>query len=168
MQIELEEAGESDARLIQSLLDAYLGELSTHRDIAVGATDSASYRYLDAYWSEPGRHAFLIRAGGLVVGFAFVRGPISTKCAVHELSEFYVKPESRRLGVGRRAVGAIWSRFPGEWELQVHARNSAAIRFWASRTAAEANSRPQVHEVQARDGERIQFNFRVEKRPTPQ
>ena len=62
-------ANGSDGSLIESLLDEYLRELSNHRDVPSGATDSASYPYLGAYWSEPGRHAFLIRCGGHAVGF---------------------------------------------------------------------------------------------------
>ncbi len=162
MPIELATASGSDVRLIESLLDDYLRELSSHRDLPVGATDSASYPYLDAYRSEPGRHAFIIQCRGRAVGFALIRDPASTGSAVHQLAEFYIKPESRRLGVGRRAVLAIWKRFPGQWELQVHARNSAAVQFWASCVAAATSEPPHVREVQAKDGRRVQFNFHVE------
>jgi predicted acetyltransferase len=65
------------------MLDRYLSELSGHREVPVGATDSASYPYLDAYGSEPGWHAFLIRSGEQAVGFAFIRDPASTGSAAH-------------------------------------------------------------------------------------
>ncbi len=162
MPLELAAVSGSDARLIESLLDDYLCELSSHRDVPVGATDSASYPHLDAYWSEPGRYAFIIQCRGRAVGFALIRGPASTGSAVHQVAEFYIKPESRRLGIGRRAALAIWERFPGQWELQVHARNSAAMQFRATCAEAEASEAAQVREVQASDGRRIQFNFRVE------
>ena len=162
MQVELAAAGRSDARLIESLLDDYLRELSTHREMPVGATDSDSYPYLGAYWTERGRHAFIIRCSNRAVGFALVRDPTSTESAVHELSEFYIKPESRRLGIGHRAVRAIWKWFPGNWELQVHARNSAAVQFWRSCIEAATGQTPQAREVQASDGRRVQFNFDVE------
>ena len=161
MSIQLAEVRQSDAWLVEPMLDDYLRELSSHREVPVGPTDSASYPYLDAYWSEPGRHAFLIRSNGRPVGFALIRDPRSTDSALHQLAEFYIEPESRRLGIGRRAAAAIWQRFPGQWEVQVHARNSAAVQFWASCVEAEAGQAPQVHEVQALDGRRIQFNFRV-------
>ena len=162
MQTELVVAGSSDADLINSLLDEYLLELGSYQDIPSGATISASYPYLDSYWAEPGRHAFIIQYGGHSVGFALIRDPASTKSAVYQLAEFYIKPESRRLGVGRRAVFAILKRFPGQWELQVYTRNSAAVQFWESCLEAVASEPPQVREVQGRDGRRIQFRFSIE------
>jgi predicted acetyltransferase len=161
--IRLAEAGQSDACLIEPMLDDYLRELSRHREVPIGATEAASYPYLEAYWSEPGRHAFLIRSDRGVVGFAFIRDPSSTGSAEHQLAEFYIKPESRRLGIGRRAAAAIWQRFPGQWELQVHARNSAAVQFWTSCAEAEASGTLQVHEIQGPDGRRIQFGFQIEQ-----
>jgi predicted acetyltransferase len=159
--IELKATSASDSRLIEALLDGYLRELSRHRDVPVGATNAASYPYLDTYWAEPGRHAFIIESDGQAAGFALVRGPASTGSAVHQLAEFYIKPESRRLGIGRRAMSEIWRRFPGQWELQVHARNSAAAQFWSACAETETGEAPQAREVHARDGRRIQFSFRV-------
>lgn len=159
--IEIAEASRSDARLIEALLDEYLRELSEHREVAVGATDSASYPYLDAYWSERGRHAFLVRQGGRIVGFALVRSPGSTGSDTHQLAEFYVEPQSRRCGIGRHAVLAIWERFPGRWELQVHARNTVAVRFWSSCAQLAAIGPIRVRAVRSEDGQRMQLNFSV-------
>ena len=162
MQTELVVADSSDADLINSLLDEYLLELGSHRDMHSGAIISTSYPYLDAYWSEPGRYAFIIQRGGYSVGFALIRDPTSTKSAVYQLAEFYIKPENRRLGIGRRAVRAILKRFPGQWELRVHTRNSAAVQFWESCLKAVVGELLQRREVQGRDGRRIQFHFSVE------
>ena len=163
MSIQLAEVTQADACLVESMLNDYLSELSMHREVPVGAIDAASYPYLNAYRTERGRHAFIIRSDGDAVGFAFIRGPDSTGSREHQLAEFYVKPESRRLAIGRRAAVAIWQRFPGPWELQVHAQNSAAVLFWHACTEAAASEAPQVHDLQAPDGRRIQFNFQVER-----
>ena len=161
MQTELVVAGSSDADLINSLLDEYLLELGSYRDVPSGTTTSAPYPYLDAYWSEPGRYAFIVQYGGRSVGLALIRDPTSTQSVVYQLAEFYIKPESRRLGIGRRAVCAILKRFPGQWELQVHTRNSAAVQFWESCLETVASEPPQVREVRGRDGRHIQFHFSV-------
>ena len=161
MQTELVVAGSSDADLINSLLDEYLLELGSYREVPSGTTTSAPYPYLDAYWSEPGRHAFIIQHGGHSVGFALIRDPTSTKSAVYQLAEFYIKLESRRLGIGRRAVRTILKRFPGQWELQVHTRNSAAVRFWESCLEPVTSELPQRREIQTRNGWHIQFHFSV-------
>src|SRR5262249_564462 len=82
-------------------------------------------------------------------------------------AEFYVKPGSRRLGCGRDAIASIWRRYPGAWELQVHARNVAGLRFWASCIAPCADDPPDVKEIKAEDGRRIQFNFCIAIRGNP-
>jgi hypothetical protein len=49
MSTELVEAKAEDAGVIAALLDDYLREIARHREVAVGATDSASYPYPNAY-----------------------------------------------------------------------------------------------------------------------
>jgi len=160
MGIDLCEARLGDRGIIAALLDDYLRELADYREIAVGATDAASYSYLDAYFAESGRHAFIIRREGTAVGFALIRDPTSTG-RVWQVAEFYITPASRRVGIGRDAIASIWCRFPGAWELQVHARNIAALRFWTSCAEGWGQEAPQVIEVEAEDGKRFQFNFCV-------
>lgn len=157
----------SDARLgdrdsIAGLLDDYLQELAQQREVAVGATDSRSYPYLDAYFSESGRRPFLIRREGKLAGFALIRDPTSTG-RFWEVAEFFITPTSRRKGVGRDAIELIWRRFPGSWELQVHARNTASLRFWTSCIEASAKGAPQLTEIETEDGKRFQLDFRVER-----
>ena len=162
MQVDVTNATRADVELIAALLDTYLRELSSHSEVPVGATDAASYPYLDAYWAEPGRHAFLIRVQGRVVGFALIRTPTSTGSGAYELAEFYIRPESRRLGIGRSAAQRIWQLFPGFWEVQVHARNRGAIQFWSTCARhAACDATIAYQEFQAPDGRRLQLNFAV-------
>jgi hypothetical protein len=103
MIVDLGEARLEDREILARMLDDYLHELAAHRERAVGATNSRDYPYLDAYFSESGRHPFLIRQQGSVVGLALIRSPASTG-AVWEMAEFY--PEDRcplwrgRVGLG--------------------------------------------------------------------
>ena len=60
LSVDLREARLGNREVIAALLDGCLDELADHRDLAAGATDSRSYPYLDAYFSEPGRYPFLI------------------------------------------------------------------------------------------------------------
>jgi predicted acetyltransferase len=161
MNTELVAASISDRPILVRLLDRYLRELSAHREVAVGVTESYNYPYLDGYFQESGRHAFLFRRDDETVGFALIRAPESTG-RVWQVAEFYVEPKSRRCGIGREAVGSIWKQFPGEWELQVHVRNDAAIQFWTScvrDVAHVAHTDATVTNVNASDGRRLQLNF---------
>ena len=97
------------------------------------------------------------------IGFALIRSSASTGTPAFQMAEFYVAPKSRRMGIGRHAAVTIFRRYPGAWELQVHARNSAAVSFWAASIREVARDpRPQL-EIHAKDGRRLQFNFDVDK-----
>jgi predicted acetyltransferase len=149
--------------VLVALLDEYIDEMSGYQERPLGATKGEEYRYLDAYFGEPGRHAFLVCVGGEVAGFALIRGPESTGTRWH-VAEFYVTAPYRRSGVGRWAMTSIWKRFPGSWELQVHATNAAAIGFWAACARASGEEEPIVTAIEAPDGRRWQYEFRVAPR----
>ena len=156
----LSEVTADDRPILVDLLDEYLGEVSSHRERAVGAESASEYRYLDAYFGGPGRHAFLMMVGAQVAGFAFIRGPQSTGAAWH-VAEFFVRPEHRRAGVGRWAINSMWRRFPGRWELQVHHGVAEATAFWTTCVQAVSSGDPDVKRVEADDGARLQFEFCV-------
>jgi len=157
--VALREAQSSDRDHLDALLARYLRELAQYGN-APAATRSDRYPYLDAYFSESGRHPFLIRRDDKIAGFVLVRDPVSTG-TVWQVAEFYVTPESRRMGIGRAAITAIWQQFPGEWELQVHSRNETARQFWKSCVESVADGQPAVREIDADDGPRLQYNFRT-------
>lgn len=51
------------------LLNDYLGELSQHREIGVGATSATEYQYLKDYWSDRSRFPFTLWVNSELVGF---------------------------------------------------------------------------------------------------
>ena len=128
MNVEVRQAGEEQNQ-IEELLNDYLAELSQHREICVGATSAAEYRYLKDYWSDSSRFPFTLWANSELVGFAFVRRTEDDQAPVFQVAEFFVKPKYRRCGIGRAAATNIWQRFPGRWELQVMSRMTPLCSF---------------------------------------
>ena len=155
------EATVSDKSKFEHLLDHYLSELKTHREFNVGATDSKTYRYLDAYWNEKGRHPFLFYLEDHLAGFSFIRDSESTESGCSQVAEFYIIPEKRLQGIGKKAVIEIFNLFQGNWELQIHSKNVTAIRFWEKCIKLRAKYEPSVSQITAPDGKRIQYNFTV-------
>ena len=160
MEVDIREARSSDRDIIAGLLETYLQELAQYADFTIDATVTLRYPYLDPYFTEAGRHPFLIWRDDQIAGFVLVRDPASTG-ARWQVAEFYITPEHRRMGIGRRAITSLWRRFPGAWELQVHARNATAHRFWTACIESLAHGAPEVRHVHAGDGRRFQFNFRI-------
>ena len=153
----------SERSMLEGLMDAYLAELAATTGTETG--DAASYEYLPLYWREPERHPFFVFIGGICVGFALIR-ELREESAM-QMSEFYVRPECRRRGLGRAAVDEIWRRFPGAWRLEVHCRNQHAVVFWSQCIREFASGNIEVSETLEDDGGHIHYSFDIAVRDGP-
>lgn len=101
-----------------------------------------AYPHLDAYWTDPDREPFLIRADGHIAGLVLLNRHSHAGLPLdHAVAEFFVVRKHRRGGVGRAAALAAIAPRPGQWELAVARRNLGALAFWR-RVAAEAADGP--------------------------
>ena len=119
----------------------------------IGPDGRFGYDKLPLYWAEPAaRHAFLIRCGGRVVGFALAtRGsPASDDPEALDVAEFFVLRRHRRSGVGRQAACALWDQLPGSWVVRVSEGNRAGLPFWRGVVAAYTSG---AFEERARPGD---------------
>jgi predicted acetyltransferase len=46
------------------------------------------------------------------------------------MSEFFVRMQYRRTGIGRDAATLIFNRFAGEWEIVEYMRHPGSVAFW--------------------------------------
>jgi len=125
--VEVRLAARSEKDAVAQLLELYLHDLSELTAADVGAGGRYGYRYLDDYWTEVECHPFLFRVDDRLAGLALVQAG-----APHDMSEFFVMRRYRRRGVGRRAALALFTRFPGEWQVRQLAANRVATTFWRS------------------------------------
>jgi len=132
MHIELQRATPGDRPRLERLLELYLHDFSEILGLAPGDDGRFGYAGLDAYWREPGRVPYLIRADAQLAGFALVgRGSlVSGDAAVCDVAEFFVVRGLRRRGVGIAAAHAVFASSAGTWEVRVMSRNIAAQPFW--------------------------------------
>jgi predicted acetyltransferase len=76
---------------------------------------------------------FVILREDKYAGFALVQREAAAdgdRAPRYRLSEFFIAPSFRRLGVGRGAALLLFARFAGEWTIAEQDRNAGAIRFW--------------------------------------
>jgi predicted acetyltransferase len=118
-------AAEEARPVLRRLVELYLYDFSEFDGADVDAGGEYGYRYLDLYWTEAGRHAFLFQVDGHWAGFALVRD-----VPPFEMAEFFVMRKYRRRGVGRRAAAELFRRFPGRWSVREEAANAGSIAFW--------------------------------------
>ncbi len=87
-------------------------------------------------WSEPWRHAYIIRVPGAsegrIAGFAILdeRSRLTGDPDVADVAEFFVLRRYRRQGVGLAAATAAFALFPRRWEVRQAVQNAAATAFW--------------------------------------
>jgi predicted acetyltransferase len=130
--VELQQAQKEDAPLLLNLIELYSHDFSEFCPMDIGEDGRFGYKPLPLYWSEPGRHPFLIKTDGHLAGLALVRqgSEFSASATVWDLAEFFVLRGWRRHGVGTRAAHQLWRRFSGDWEVRVMQSNLAAQLFW--------------------------------------
>lgn len=86
-------------------------------------------RMLDRYWSEAGRHPYLVEVDGAPAGFALVWNHDD---GTHELAEFTVRPEFRHQGIGTQAALLVFESLGGAWTVGVSRHVPQAMAFWDS------------------------------------
>jgi predicted acetyltransferase len=130
--IEVDPALREHASILANLLELYAHDFSEFHSLELGPDGRFGYKSLPLYWSEPGRHPFLIKVDGKLAGLALVKrgSEISGNQTVWDLSEFFVLRGRRRRGIGTLAAHEVWRRFQGIWEVRVMQSNVLANLFW--------------------------------------
>jgi predicted acetyltransferase len=130
--IEVVPATPEQEPILANMLELYAHDFSEFVGLRLGPDGRFGYRHLHSYWEEPGRHPFIVKAGGHLAGFVFVRrgSAISGDADVWDMAEFFIVRGFRRLGVGTEVARNIWRKFPGRWEVRVIDRNRKAGVFW--------------------------------------
>ncbi|UJP41332.1 GNAT family N-acetyltransferase [Cellulomonas palmilytica] len=125
MTVTVREASPADRALVGRLLDLCLHEFSEFDGLDIGWDGSYAYPWLEAYWVDHDRQAYVFDVEGHPAGFALVR---LTKPV--ELAEFFVLRKYRRQGVGTDAAGQVIARHPGRWVISQAGANARATAFW--------------------------------------
>ena len=143
--VELEPCTRSHRATLDALFQLYTHDFSdqwagTERGELQDDGRFEPYPWLDSYWTEPAREAFLIRAERYIAGFVLINAFSHSDLPVdHAVAEFFVLRKHRRSGVGRAAALAAIAPRSGQWELAVARRNTGALSFWRG-VAAELGS----------------------------
>jgi predicted acetyltransferase len=135
--VELIPASIEQKPILANLLELYTYDFTELKVFNLGGDGRFGYPDLPLYWTEPGRHPFLVKVDDYWGGFALVRkgSQVSGDEDVWDMIEFFVLRGYRRLGVGTKFAQDIWRRFPGKWEVRVIERNQRALSFWQAAIA---------------------------------
>jgi predicted acetyltransferase len=131
MEIDLLPATINDKPVLRNLMELYEYDFSEYENSDVDDHGLYGYRYLDHYWTEPGRYAFLVRVDRRLAGFVLLRDIHDNPGSpTHHMAEFFILKKFRRRGVGREVACRIFDLFPGRWRVAEEKANQCAQLFW--------------------------------------
>lgn len=118
--------------VLQNLFELYAHDFSEHMPLALKPTGRFDLPVGDTWWKSEGHHAFFIREAGKLAGFALAKrgSRVGGAPDVLDVAEFFVVRGARRRRIGETAAHALFSAFPGQWEVRVRRTNAAANAFW--------------------------------------
>jgi predicted acetyltransferase len=130
--IQLVPAAPEQEPIMANLLELYAHDFSEFQHLELAADGRFGYKHLPLYWSDPDRHAFLVKVNGRLAGLVLVKrgSEVSEGALVWDVGEFFVVRGYRRQGVGTKVAHEVWRRFPGPWKVRVMQSNHEALKFW--------------------------------------
>ena len=161
----------SQGQIITNLMQLYKYDFSEFAEVGsrygeVGPDGRFTYEGLDSYWREEGRVPLKLEADGRLAGFVLVnRWSALNRVLDHSVAEFFVLRKYRRIGVGSRAAGVLFVRWPGRWEVAVAEYNKPALSFWRKAIRAAVDSTVEVYtgDFERQVGTVLCFNSRPHK-----
>ncbi|HKQ68630.1 MAG TPA: GNAT family N-acetyltransferase [Polyangiaceae bacterium] len=126
-------ATSNDRPMLARLVQLYAYDFSEILGLDVG--DDGLFHtgdLLAGCWSDPRRHAYVLRTHGCVAGFAIVdeRSRLTGDFDVVDVAEFFVMRKYRRKGVGAACAATLFDLFPRRWEVRQKSANVAGTAFW--------------------------------------
>ena len=156
---ELLEVQEKDKDVIYNLMQLYTYELSLFEDETTNfqLLDNGVFKlskYIDLYWTEEGRHPYILRCEGKLAGFVLER---YNEDEMNEIAEFFVLNKYRKLGAGTFMVNELFKKYKGKWEIRTLIKNERAQEFWRKVVKSASNGIYEEHLI--RNNTRYAFYF---------
>lgn len=113
-------------------MELYAYDFSEFEGGTIGPDGLYGYHYLDHYWTEKGREAFLIKTEGEIAGFVLVNQVVQLPehAGGHSIAEFFIMRKFRKQGLGKAVAFAVLDLHPGVWEVHCLYRNRIGLAFW--------------------------------------
>lgn len=129
MNITIDRVPKEENSVLRNLMELYQHDHAEWDGTDLNEHGLYGYTHFDHYWTDDGRHPFIIRVDGKLAGFVMVRTPPNVE-ARNRLCEFFIVRKYRRKGIGRIVTHRIFDMFPGEWEVTQVENNHIARAFW--------------------------------------
>ena len=145
MRVIVSQAARTQEPVIQNLAQLYTHDFSeywagTSKGDLLPDGRFAAYP-LAEYWTRANWSAALVSSENVLAGFVLINDQSRSGHPVdHNVAEFFILRKHRGCGVGRLAAHAVFSRYPGTWEVAVARKNVRALNFWRKTIAGSAQA----------------------------
>jgi predicted acetyltransferase len=130
----IQEAKLSDYPTIQNMARFYVYDMSRYCGHLPGwecPGDGLFENFdLKIYFTNDRNHAFFIKVGDEIAGFALINKMGSSADVDWNMGEFFVLAKFQASGIGRNIAEEVFDRFSGIWEVATIPENTGALRFW--------------------------------------
>jgi predicted acetyltransferase len=128
-------AAPTQASIIQNLMQLYTHDFSEFWGGTLRGDLNAQGLFdaypLEEYWSRANWSAMLIWCDQVLAGFSLVNDQTHSGLpANRNMAEFFILRKYRGREGSRIAAQAIFSLYPGSWEVAVTRKNERAQQFW--------------------------------------
>jgi predicted acetyltransferase len=131
MPVTLHRAKSFDLPIVKNLVPYYVYDMSEYLGWATkpdGRHDGCDG--IEAYWSDPDKHAFILRSGKEPAGFVLLLEGNHGPDIDYSFTDFFVLRKFRGRGVGERIARHFFKRYPGRWQVDHLKQNKPAAIFW--------------------------------------
>lgn len=157
-----------DYPTIQNMARFYVYEMS--RFCGWTCPEDGLYESFDfkCYFEEKDRHAFLLKVGDELAGFALTHKKDTTPESPWNMGEFFILAKFQGQSIGQQVTCLVWDQFPGVWEVSVIPENKGPLIFWR-KTISQYTNGHFVEKVKTVDydienSKRIIFSFSAENK----
>jgi predicted acetyltransferase len=132
MNIEIVQVSKNEKEILRNLLEKYNYEFSQYDNNDVNELGLYGYDWLDCYWTEEKRWAYIIKYNNKIAGFMMINDYQETPGIKtdYSMAEFFIMYKYRRMGIGKHAVKYAFDKYKGKWQLKRHPKNIGSVYFW--------------------------------------
>lgn len=124
-----------DKSILQNLFQLYMHDITASLPMDVNEHGLFEYNYIDYYFTEENRYAYLIYVEDKIAGFVLIDDEFmvlekqkDTPC--YDFSEMFILNAYKKKGYGEIAVKQIFDMYKGNWEIRPVPRSEGAKKFW--------------------------------------
>lgn len=133
--IKLKKIEAKDKSILQNLFQLYMHDITASLPMDVNEHGLYEYNYIDYYFTEESRYAYLIYVEENIAGFVLIDDEFmvldkENDKPCYDFSEMFILNAYKKKGYGEIIVKRIFDMLKGNWEIRPVPRSEGAKRFW--------------------------------------